>query len=79
MVSDDHGNDERHGGVEPIPASGDRDDQAGGGDASRRSDIGDGIEEDRGDGQVAPVSVIIVGVGYMREPECLTVLAENVK
>ena len=67
VVSDDHGNDERHGGVEPIPASGDQDDQAGGGDASRRGGIGDGIEEDRGDGQVAPVSVIIGGVGLKHQ------------
>lgn len=63
MVGDDHGDDERHGGVEPVPAAGGQDDPAGGSDAGRGGSIGDGIEEDRGDGQVAPVGVIGVWVG----------------
>jgi len=47
--------------------SGGQDDPARGGDACRRGGIGDGIEEDHGDGQVAPVSVIVVGVGLEHE------------
>jgi hypothetical protein len=68
VVADDHGDDERHRGVEPVPAAGGQDDPAGGRDAGRRGGVGDGVEQDRGDGQVTPVSsIVIIGVGPEHE------------
>jgi hypothetical protein len=50
MVADDNGDDERHRGVKPVPAAGGQDDRTGSGDAARRAGVGDGVEQDRGDG-----------------------------
>jgi hypothetical protein len=68
VVADDDGDDERHGGIEPVPAAGDQDDRAGGRDAGRRGRVGDGVEQDRRDGQVTLVSsVVIIGVSPEHE------------
>ena len=69
MVPDDNRDDERHRGVEPVPAASGQDDRTGGSDADCGSGIGDSVEQDRGDGQVAAVSFIVVIVGVATEDE----------
>jgi len=69
VVADDNGDDERHRGVEPVPAAGGQDDRTGGGDADCGGGIGDGVEQDRGDGQVAAITFIVVIIGVAPEDE----------
>ena len=52
MVGDDDRDDERHGGVQPVPAPGGQDDRAGHRHARRRGGVRDRVEQDRGDGVV---------------------------
>jgi len=70
VVADDNGDDERHSRIEPVPAAGGQDDRTSGGHAGRRGGVGDGVEQDRGDGQVAAVgSVIIIIIVIVVGPE----------
>jgi hypothetical protein len=69
VVADDNGDDERDRGVEPVPAAGGQDDRTGSGDAGRRGGVGNGVEQDRGDGQVPAVSSVVVIVGAGPEDE----------
>jgi hypothetical protein len=67
VVADHHGDDECHRGIEPVPAAGGQDDRAGGCDAGRGRGVGDGVEQDRRDGQITATVIVIVGVGVKHE------------
>jgi len=57
VVGDDHGDDQGHGRVQPVPAAGAEDDGAGGGHASSGRRVGDGVQQDGPDIQVRRIVV----------------------
>jgi hypothetical protein len=61
VAGDDDRDGERHGGVQPVPASGGQDDRASHRHAPRRGGVRDRVEQDRRDGRV-PVPGPTVGV-----------------
>jgi hypothetical protein len=60
VVSDHHGDGQRDGRVQPVPAPASQDDRARHGHAGRGGGIRDGVEQDRRDGQVALLALAAV-------------------